>query len=311
MMQGVSSSAALAPIAKAHPIRSARVESAINRSLEYFYDLEKDGIEIGHTYYLNMPYCHFHREIEIVQPVKGRMYYEVDGDKGYLSEGEILFINKGVSHMEQTESPQDYCSYIKINVDRQLKSFVPSHERLLHTFAASGDFVKYKIFKTESELHSIFKDTIGDFAKDQPARDYSVKGGTMRIIAFMINEKLIEMFSENVESALYRFLPVAGYVTQNYSNNIELENVCKLMNINKYHFCHLFKKATGSTFNDFVTYVRIYYAEKALGTTNDSISSIAFNCGFNSIQNFTRVFKKHKFISPKEYRKSYGKSPLN
>lgn len=279
----------------------------INRDFEYFYDLEKDGIEIGHMYYLHMPYCHFHREIEIVQTVKGRMYYEVDGESGYLSEGEILLVNKGVSHMERSESAEAYCSYLKINVDRQLKSFIPSHERLLHTFASSGSFVKCRVFKEKSELHDIFEDTIRDFAKDQPARDYSVRAGVMRIIAFMINEKLIEMFSENVESALDRFLPAADFVAQNYSSNIELESVCELMNINKYHFCHLFKKATGSTFNDFVTYVRLYYAEKALGTTTDSISDIAFNCGFNSIQNFTRVFKKHKFISPKEYRKSYGK----
>ena len=65
------------------------------------------------------------------------------------------------------------------------------------------------------------------------------------------------------------------------------------------------KKRTGKTFVDYVNDVRIGYAAIRLVEKDNSISEIAFNCGFNNIANFNRVFKNTFNISPHKFRQKY------
>ena len=51
---------------------------------------------------------------------------------------------------------------------------------------------------------------------------------------------------------------------------------------------------------------RIGFASKWLIEKDLSISEIAFACGFNSIANFNRVFRKNKGRTPTEYRQDFS-----
>jgi AraC-like DNA-binding protein len=56
----------------------------------------------------------------------------------------------------------------------------------------------------------------------------------------------------------------------------------------------------------FLNEVRINEACKKLTDGHyDSIATVAYNCGFNSITNFNRVFKSVTHKSPSEYVESY------
>jgi AraC-like DNA-binding protein len=71
-------------------------------------------------------------------------------------------------------------------------------------------------------------------------------------------------------------------------------------------FCRFFKKRTRHTFVSFLNEVRINEACKKLTEGGfDSISTVAYTCGFNSITNFNRVFKAVLGKSPSEYVESY------
>jgi len=69
-------------------------------------------------------------------------------------------------------------------------------------------------------------------------------------------------------------------------------------------FGHFFKKSTNKSFTQFVVDLRLGYAIRLLLNSDESISEIAFRSGFNNIANFNRLFKKNKFISPKQYRQN-------
>ena len=66
------------------------------------------------------------------------------------------------------------------------------------------------------------------------------------------------------------------------------------------------KKRTGKTFVDYVNDVRIGYAAIRLVEKDISISEIAYNCGFNNIANFNRVFKKSKKCTPSQYKNDFS-----
>ena len=52
------------------------------------------------------------------------------------------------------------------------------------------------------------------------------------------------------------------------------------------------------------------YAARMLVDTAKSISEIGFDCGFNNLSNFNRIFKKKKGCSPSEFRENYHKTRI-
>jgi len=69
------------------------------------------------------------------------------------------------------------------------------------------------------------------------------------------------------------------------------------------HLGKLFKSSYNKTISDYIADLRIDHTAKLLIETNNTIISIAFQAGFDSLRTFNRVFLKHMGVSPKIYRK--------
>jgi AraC-like DNA-binding protein len=69
------------------------------------------------------------------------------------------------------------------------------------------------------------------------------------------------------------------------------------------HFSHVFKQRTGKSFVRFLQETRIKSALKLMRGTEKSITQICFECGFNSLTNFNRVFRKITGRGPREFRR--------
>ena len=99
---------------------------------------------------------------------------------------------------------------------------------------------------------------------------------------------------------------IYNYIMQHYEKPITLEDVAKQAHMTPHAFCRYFKKHTRYTFVSFLNKVRINEACKQLTDGKyDSIATIAYNCGYNSITNFNRVFKGVTGRSPSEYVNSF------
>ncbi|MET0464518.1 MAG: AraC family transcriptional regulator [Chitinophagaceae bacterium] len=95
---------------------------------------------------------------------------------------------------------------------------------------------------------------------------------------------------------------VYNYIIQYYNKSITLEDVAKQAHMTPQAFCRYFKKHTRQTFVAFLNEMRINEACKQLIESDyDSIGTIAYNCGFNSITNFNRVFKSVTKLTPSRY----------
>ena len=56
--------------------------------------------------------------------------------------------------------------------------------------------------------------------------------------------------------------------------------------------------------------IRLGHAARLLLDTADSVSEICWNCGFNTLSNFNRLFRKRKGCSPTEFREKYCKTKV-
>lgn len=96
------------------------------------------------------------------------------------------------------------------------------------------------------------------------------------------------------------------YMNLNFHKTVSLAEVAKLNNMTEVSFSRFFKARTGITFMDSLLEVRLGNASRLLIDTTQSVSEVAYNCGFNNISNFNRLFKKKKGCTPKEFRENYS-----
>ena len=107
---------------------------------------------------------------------------------------------------------------------------------------------------------------------------------------------------------LERINKVFAYIIENFKTSVSLDEVANLACMTPNAFCKYFKKVTHKTFIEVVVEYRIHYAATQLRNTNKSISQICFDCGFNDVAHFIRMFKSKMEISPLQYKKRFSES---
>jgi AraC-like DNA-binding protein len=101
------------------------------------------------------------------------------------------------------------------------------------------------------------------------------------------------------------------FVQANVEAPITLEAVVKHVNVSRFYFCKLFKKATGMTLTEYVSRVRVEKAKTLLVDPSLRISEVVFAAGFGSIPRFNSVFKRYVGIPPTEYRSALREQSPN
>ena len=107
-----------------------------------------------------------------------------------------------------------------------------------------------------------------------------------------------------------RLNKVMNFITDNYTEEINIEEIADLANLSKSSFCRYFKSRTHKTFSQFLNEVRILNACKLLITSEKTITQICYNTGYNNISHFNRQFKIITGLTAKEYQKKYLKEAL-
>ncbi|MFI5159710.1 MAG: AraC family transcriptional regulator [Sphingobacteriales bacterium] len=102
-----------------------------------------------------------------------------------------------------------------------------------------------------------------------------------------------------------RIEKVFEYMNNNYNKTVSLAEVSRIANMPEASFSRFIKKRTGKTFIDSLNEIRLGHASRMLIDTTNTISEIAYKCGFNNISNFNRIFKRKKFCIPREFRETY------
>lgn len=113
-----------------------------------------------------------------------------------------------------------------------------------------------------------------------------------------------------VEDDSRRILKVKNFISKNYMDELRLPELASLAGMSSSAFSRFFKLHTGRNISEYIIDLRLGYAARMLVDTAKSISKIGFDCGFNNLSNFNRIFKKKKGCSPSEFRESYHKTRI-
>ena len=113
-----------------------------------------------------------------------------------------------------------------------------------------------------------------------------------------------------VSSESRRVLKVKEFINTHMNDELRLEQLANLVGMTPTAFSRFFKLRTGKTLSEYIVDIRLGQAARLLVDTADSVSEICWNCGFNTLSNFNRLFRKRKGCSPTEFREKYCKTKV-
>jgi AraC-like DNA-binding protein/quercetin dioxygenase-like cupin family protein len=94
---------------------------------------------------------------------------------------------------------------------------------------------------------------------------------------------------------------------QRFFEPSDLDHIAAALGMSRRRFTQLFRTVAGTSWLDYLTRLRMDYACQLLRQTQRSVVAVAFECGYEDLSSFYRVFKRHTGLPPKEWRGREGK----
>lgn len=249
---------------------------------------------------------HWHQEVEILFVLEGSSM-QIVGDKlCSLRKGDIVLIRSLEIHA--TYSSAD--AHTEIFVLQFHPKMVSSWE---HTQAVYGQFRygtavpcpitpemdHYAAFhRVLSHLYEEYKNPLPQSAVMQLAGLLALLGLSVRCFSTAdSNPVATDRFKRSLTRAF-------DYIDKHYTSSISLEEAAEISRYSVPQFCRLFRSAVGMSFVEYLNFYRIRIAAERLRTLDATVTQIAQDCGFNSLQHFGRVFKDHMGCTPSAYMKN-------
>lgn len=200
---------------------------------------------------------------------------------------------------------------IKLNQLEELKETV---EEMFREFRASGCEKKTILLHVQNVVLTILielEDCTSDISQEQEEVQFihhlsnykhlsEVEGKFLDLCKKLSMDIAGRRESVNQKQAILAM----DYIDKNYMNvNMSLNMVCAHLCVSTSYFSTIFKNATGETFVEALTRVRMEKAKNLLETTNMKSYEVALTVGYNDPHYFSSIFKKHMGMTPTEYVK--------
>lgn len=100
---------------------------------------------------------------------------------------------------------------------------------------------------------------------------------------------------------LMRVAAVAREVEVTFYEAWNLDRAATRAGVSRRHFSALFRAATGRTFWDHLTDLRLTHAAQLLQQGDHSVTGVVFSCGFGDVSQFYRLFRQRHRLPPKQW----------
>ncbi|HTI58356.1 AraC family transcriptional regulator [Mucilaginibacter sp.] len=262
------------------------------------------------------PHLHRHKEAQVTWIQQGEGTLIAGNNMHAFKAGEVYFIGADQPHLFKS-NPEYFQTESKLSIKALTVFFDPNG-----AMAPMFELPEMKAFKDFILQHKLgFKLPPEYVAKISRAMlDIKSSKGSDQLIQFLQMMRILSSMpvkpghlsdfglSQSINEAEgIRISNIYNYILQHYARAITLDDVAREACMTPQAFCRYFKKHTRHTFVSFLNEMRINEACKKLtGNKYESISVVAYKCGFSSITNFNRVFKSVMGSSPREYLDRYA-----
>ncbi len=250
-------------------------------------------------------HCHEEYELHLIVATSGRLFV---GDYiGEFSPGHLVLTGPRLPHnWISTMVPEGGVPLRDMIVQFShaplagAARVIPELRELLPLLERSSYGVEFFDMGSEAERHlACIRSTHG-------AERFGHFVQLMVALARTANYRLLStasLRSYDDDATLAKVNAVLNYITENYREPISAEMLAEQVGMSLSKFSRFFRKATGNSFTDFISRLRINKACQLLMDTDQYVSNVCYDVGFQNVANFNRRFLQVKGVTPKEFRR--------
>ncbi len=254
---------------------------------------------------------HRHEDYELCFISNGAGARRIVGDSTEtIGDYDLVLVGKGIEHgWEQHECDSDKIREITIQFSRDLfgdtllgKTQLAPIRHILEDSSSGIAFGPTAILRAFNRLEKLTQIEVGFYRMLQLMailHELAVSGDY-----YKLSSSPASASPRTVTDSL-RVKNAQEYIVAHYKEEIRLADLARLAGMTPTAFSRFFKLRTGYSISDFLIDIRLVHATRALVDTNASVAEICYECGFNNVSNFNRIFKKKKGNSPKAFRDIY------
>ena len=228
--------------------------------------------------------------------IRGSAVYELkNGEKYSLCAGDVAFIPKGLAYLLcASETYEHYTVNFTLRCERSMGAGVKS-------ILEAGRMTAFAPTARESvERH---------FARLAGAWQGKAAGYRMRAMAelyTLFSAVLTEHYLLGIDEASFlRVLPAKEYLDKHYDKEISVGTLANLCDMSETNFRRLFLAVFDKTALAYKNEILLLHACDLLSDNLYTVGEIAGKCGFRDANYFSRFFKKHMKLTPREYKARY------
>lgn len=255
-----------------------------------------------HAGYYSMPY-HWHGEYEIIYIYGGGIDLSIDGKVHALKKGDTVFINGGSLHGGVSAG----CGFECIVFD--LETLLAGAKACMREFQSVADSAGQSciVFGENSEVTYTARSLFGALKEKPAGYRFLCAGNLIKLLGCILKygysatvRGLTPAYLKNLRKVKY----VIRYISEHYGEPLTLADLAQQGGMNAGYFCRVFNELVGMTPVEYLNSYRVNAACEKLEKGESSVTEIAFECGFNDLSYFIKVFKKFKGITPLRFERN-------
>lgn len=255
---------------------------------------------------------HSHTFFEMIYVLRGSCTNTIQNEKYILQTGDLCLIAPFSSH-----SIAVFDDSIVLNILVRRASFENLFNSLLRKSNVVSDFFSgslylyqqnsYLIARTGDDpiLKSIVLNMTAQQLQNKPYRDLMMNSQLFSFLAILLQEHEKSITISSKEKIDPVAVDMIKCIESNY-RNITLNELAERFGYSSGYCSRFIRQSTGKSFTQIVQEIKFENICTMLESSDRPISEIASMCGFDSIEHFTRLFKKRMAVSPSQYRKAHS-----
>lgn len=247
---------------------------------------------------------HIHDCCEIYYSISGGRQFLIDNKFYSIAPGDLFIINQYESHY-LTQIDQMVHERIVISVHPDyVKKLSEGRTDLSECFTKREAGFSHKLSLTREQQQK-FLYYINKITNTEEYAHEIIEEATFLELLVLLNKAYLHTDSEQNEAETsnkynHQVDEILTYINRNIMNPLRIEELSEHFFLSESYICRIFKAATGTTINKYVTARRISIA-KALLNDGHSVQETFEQSGFSDYSSFFKAFTKAVGISPKKY----------
>lgn len=269
----------------------------IEQSWSIFHSRLKPDKQIG---------LHRRNSWELSYVVKGRGERIIGGETTNFEEGDFVLVAPNMDHgwffnpsfTDEEGNIESITLMWTTELMIQLSAIFPDWKDVVVRFQSQKQSLQFDSSQNEKLIKALYA-----LVREKDGNPGLRLMEVIVMVANSLHSNPERIGNVQLTQAESRLQEITVYTCCNYARQITIDEIAKHVGMNRSAFCTFFRKQTGKTYINFLNAYRLKVAHHLLSNTNNSISAVCWQCGFNDLAYFDKLFKKAFNTAPSNIKR--------